>query len=130
MLPCILQYNAAPKGFTPKLGNVDAYYVSRVRHPSEATSPRIDAIPYLEVDLRQQVHTDQLPRQPQDACGAAVDDVRRADVDHLQTCRLRRREGRVQVLRRFVEPERLVARREVYLGVGCQKGANKKTRVW
>lgn len=57
----------------------------------------------LEVDLREEVHTNQLPGQPQDASGAAGDDIRRPDVNHLKTRPFRRRESCIQVLRGLVQ---------------------------
>lgn len=38
---------------------------------------------YLEVDLREEVHPDELPSESQDAGRPSLDDVGGPDVDHL-----------------------------------------------
>ena len=82
---------------------------------------------HLQVDLSEQVHSDELPREAEDTGWTPFDYVRSPDIDDLQTCRFCRLKGRVQVLRGLVEPQRLRADRDINLGVSC---ANKQAKEW
>ena len=82
-------------------------------------------LPHLQVDLSEQVYSDELPREAEDAGWTPFDDVRSSDINDLQTRRLGRRKGHVEVLRGLVQPQGLRADRDIDLRVSC---ANKQAK--